>query len=69
MDTGGRKDDAGMDKKARAPGSFASQEEFDEARRNLATYIATLKGWRKDGAVWMALKDESARDFSRPSLS
>ena len=68
MDTGGRRNDEGK-KKARLPGTFASREEFDEARRNLAVYLATLKGWKRGGKVWLVLKEEERNDFSLPSVN
>jgi hypothetical protein len=69
MDTGGRKGDEGMDEKARNPVVFASQAEFDDARKNLALYLATLQGWKRGGKACVLLKEESKRDFSQPSLN
>jgi hypothetical protein len=69
MDTGGRRNDEGMNQKARIPGTFASREEFDEARKNFAMYIATLDGWKRDGKVWLVLKGDGKDDFSQPSAN
>jgi hypothetical protein len=58
-----------MNQKAPIPGTFASTEEFDEARKNLAMYLATLKGWAGNGKVWLVLKGDGKNDFSQPSAN
>jgi len=69
MDTGGRRDSGGMEEDARIPGTFKSREEFDDARKNLATLLATLKGWEAKGKVWVVLKGKGDSDFSLPSAN
>jgi hypothetical protein len=58
-----------MEQDARIPGTFKSREEFDDARKNLAAYLATLKGWKRGGKVWLVLKEEERNDFSLPSVN
>lgn len=69
MDTGERRDNEGMGQGARIPGTFASKEEFDDARKNLAMLLATLEGWEAKGKVWVVLKGKDDNDFSLPSAN
>lgn len=69
MDTSGRRDDEGMNQEACIPGTFESREAFDDARKNLALYLATLKGWKRGAKACVVLKEEGKRDFSLPSLN